>query len=162
MPYHALSYLMPVLQIKARNEMADYVQDLSDRISAWDGLPLTRLGRLLDVATMKMTDDHSSKRTERYIMLFENALVICKWRSAEQVAIKRMCLMDKVGLATGSRVLTLILPLACLQFFLNTMVEDSLAFRMTLADSSRVSYHSLSILVSVCQLMSMAAYSTIC
>jgi hypothetical protein len=78
--------------------MADYVQDLSDRISGYDGLPLTRLGRLLDVATMKMTDDHSSKRTERYIMLFENALVICKWRSAEQVAIKRMCLMDKVRL----------------------------------------------------------------
>eukprot|EP00045_Choanoeca_perplexa_P015588 m.197968 g.197968 ORF g.197968 m.197968 type:complete len:1636 (-) comp17033_c0_seq4:73-4980(-) len=104
-------------EIKARNEMADYVQDLSDRIHGWDGLPLTRLGRLLDVATMKMTDDHSSKRTERYIMLFENALVICKWKSAEQVAIKRMCLMDK--------------------FFLNTMVEDPLSFRMTLADSSR-------------------------
>jgi hypothetical protein len=87
--------------------MAEYVAELEDRISGWDGLPLTKLGmgsctlrrkrmatqrqadtltcrmvacsappgRLLDVATMKMTDDHHAKRSERYIMLFENALV---------------------------------------------------------------------------------------
>ena len=96
--------------------MDDYVAELDSRITGWYGLPLTQLGergpvdcdvipvaddvidigRLIDVATM-MTDDHHGKRNERYIMLFQNALVTCKWKSSDAVIIKRMCLMDKVS-----------------------------------------------------------------
>lgn len=110
-------------ELKAQNEMAEYVEELQAQLSGWDGLPFLALGDLIDAATFKLTDEHN-KHTQRYVLLFATALVICKWRPGGEVSIKRMCMMDKL--------------------FLNTMPQEEQRFSIALADTpkqNRILFH---------------------
>ncbi len=76
--------------------MAEYVDELQAQLVHWDGLPLKALGSLIDASNFKIAED-GGKQTDRYLLLFAHAVVICKWRVGGEVSIKRMCMMDKVG-----------------------------------------------------------------
>lgn len=103
----------PLPQVKGQNEMMEYVEDLQCRLVGWDGPSLLSLGPLIDVGDFKVADE-SNKRTQRHVLLFTEALVICKPRASGEMSIKQLFMMDK--------------------FFLNTMLHDPLVFSITFAD----------------------------
>ena len=104
-------------EIKRNGDITKYVTGLQQRLVGWDGPDLTTFGKLKDAGDFKVADS-SNKRSSRQVLLFEYGILICKLRPGSLVSIKHHFQMSDL--------------------FLQTMLNDPILFRLTLANNKKV------------------------
>jgi hypothetical protein len=104
-------------EIKRNGDITKYVTGLQDRLVGWDGPHLSTFGTLKDAGDFKVADS-ANKRSSRQVLLFEYGILICKVRPGNFVTVKHHFQMSDL--------------------FLQTMLNDPILFRLTLANNKKV------------------------
>ena len=104
-------------EVKRNGDITKYVKGLQERLVGWDGPNLSTFGKLKDAGEFKVADA-SNKRSSRQVLLFEYGILICKPRAGSFVTVKHHFRMSEL--------------------FLQTMLNDPILFRLTLASNKKV------------------------
>eukprot|EP00035_Acanthoeca_spectabilis_P002943 m.90395 g.90395 ORF g.90395 m.90395 type:complete len:1188 (+) comp11842_c0_seq4:230-3793(+) len=104
-------------EIKRQLDVSRYVDGLQQRLLGWNGPNLQVFGQLKDAGDFRVSDA-SGKKSQRQVLLFESAILICKPRTGGFVSVKHYFNMDVL--------------------FLQTMLNEQLCFRLTVADNKKV------------------------
>eukprot|EP00037_Helgoeca_nana_P024512 m.261066 g.261066 ORF g.261066 m.261066 type:complete len:1180 (+) comp26657_c0_seq1:244-3783(+) len=104
-------------EIKRQLDVSRYVDGLQQRLNNWNGPNLQVFGQLKDAGDFKISDA-TGKKSQRQVLLFESAIMICKPRAGGYVSVKHHFTMDVL--------------------FLQTMLNEQLCFRLTVADNKKV------------------------
>eukprot|EP00038_Savillea_parva_P009572 m.184402 g.184402 ORF g.184402 m.184402 type:complete len:1211 (-) comp16139_c0_seq1:207-3839(-) len=104
-------------EIKRQLDVSRYVDGLQQRLLGWNGPNLQVFGQLKDAGDFKVSDA-TGKKSQRQVLLFESAILICKPRTGGFVSVKHFFNMDVL--------------------FLQTMLNEQLCFRLTVADNKKV------------------------
>ena len=104
-------------EIKRGRDISKYVNGLQQRLLGWDGPDLVSFGQLKDAGDFKVADS-ANKRSQRQVLLFEYGIFICKPRQGGMVTVKHYFQMSDL--------------------YLQTMLNDPVCFRLTLANDKKV------------------------